>query len=146
MKNEITLLILFIIITLIYMILKLYKFRGGELFENKPVNLRIAPSVVDGVGVFTLKPFDVGDIIVRDIFIGKSPETLGSDMFKGDKFMSKINHCVSRDNTEITKDGDEYHLIATKSIQPGSELTSNYDKTNNEFNFIASSNPDFNKC
>jgi hypothetical protein len=141
MISTLVLLVLFIIVLVLFIISKKYT---PESYKHE--SLIISKSEVNGMGVFTTQDINNGDVIIRNMFSGHNPNSLGEDMFKMEKFMSMFNHCSTSDNATIVKDGNEYHLIATKLILSGTEITADYDRINGIFDFVKPSEPGFLKC
>jgi hypothetical protein len=141
MISTIVLLVLFIIVIVLFIISKKYT---PENYKHE--SLIISKSEVNGMGVFTTHDINNGDVIIRNMFNGHNPYSLGEGIFKMERFMSMFNHCSTSDNATMVKDGNEYHLIATKLIHAGTEITANYDKVGSIFDFVKPSEPEFRKC
>jgi SET domain-containing protein len=83
----------------------------------------IKPSRIHGVGVFTVRSFAPNDFIFTAIDENKKITDLGS----------KINHSW-QPNTHLLFVNNEWNIYASGMIEPGEELTANYNK--NKPNFI----------
>jgi hypothetical protein len=137
---------LFVLLPILFLLLLFIISLKYSTEKYKHESLIISKSEVNGRGVFTTEDINDGDVIIRNMFDGNDPISLGEQMFKMNKFMAMFNHCEISDNATITKDGDEYHLIATKPISKGTEITANYDKVSSIYSFVKPAEDDFNKC
>ena len=134
-----------IILVIIVIVLCLY------LSNNK---VYISSSKINGQGLFARHNFRKGDIILGNIFPHKDSNELLYDPIDDDKFYRylskegvKINHCSKSDNAYVyTDDYKIYQLIATKDISENTEITVNYDTTNQTYPFIDNSKEEYKKC
>lgn len=124
----------------------------NEKYVAKKHDLTIGNSAIQGNGLFTKKYIANGEIIIADIFRGNCPYNLiknGNNTIKNDYFkpyLSHINHCTTKDNSTISYKNGKYNLIAIKDIVPGDEITSNYDKVNNQHKFIDTAKSGYVNC
>jgi hypothetical protein len=104
----------------------------------------IQPSPIHGKGLFAKQTFQVGDIILDDLFPHKHPQRKLTDyvpdfenvIVHEGKF---INHCSKKDNSDvISHDKKKFILVAKRFIPKGKEITANYDIVSRKFPFIAS--------
>jgi hypothetical protein len=113
----------------------------------------ISKSKVQGEGLFANKNFKKNEIIIDDLFPYNKNRKVLKEMDKNtfDDYIIKegryINHCETKANADVISDDNIYlQLIATKDIQKGQEIISNYDTIHQKFPFIAKSKPHFRKC
>ena len=123
-------------------------------WATKKRNPYISKSSINGLGLFAGKSYKKGDVIIKNIFPNKTDNKILFNIIRQndfEKYIIKegkyINHCSVQYNSDITtKDRKIYKLIAIKDIHKGEEITSNYDKVNMSYPFIAKSREDFNVC
>jgi signal peptidase I len=114
--------------------------------------LQIKPSSIHGDGVFAIKMYNPGDVILDDIFPDTPPDFDAYKMTRKqfDKYMSlhgkKINHCGSSFNSDLIDRDKKYKLVATNKIKKGEEITANYNRVNKNYPFIAAADESFASC
>ena len=86
------------------------------------VSIRVKPSHIDGVGVFS--DFD----IPKNINIGRAVAKNNVSWPYVTQFGSKINHSFTP-NTHLVEYHDEYYLVSSQFIPAGTEITANYNAT-----------------
>ena len=114
----------------------------------------IGSSPIQGEGLFSNSHFKKGDVILDNLFPGKPNHVVLYSTISSREFSnyislegSKINHCSRHDNsTVVTNDKKLYKLMATKDINPGDEITSNYDKIHKMYPFIDGSKVYYSTC
>jgi SET domain-containing protein len=120
----------------------------------KKDDIYISKSGVNGLGLFAGRDYKKGSVIIKNLFPHKSEDKILYNIIpKKDfkKYILKegkyINHCSIQYNSDVTtNDKKIYKLIAIKDIYKGEEITSNYDKVNMSYPFIAKSDKYFNVC
>lgn len=87
----------------------------------------IAPSKIQGVGLFAGRNFSKGDIICL-VF-----DLMQYDKRDPNSFITregrKVNHQLKSNSITATKDGTQWYLVAERPIRRGEEITANYHNT-----------------
>jgi hypothetical protein len=138
---------IFKIILFIFLLIIIYEYL-------LPKNTYVKKSKINGTGLFAAKNFEVGDIILENVFPNKPKNKslfnpIKKNMF--DKYISyegtQVNHCTYYHNSDLhSEDFKLFQLIATQKIKKGSEITANYDKINQKMPFIAKSQKHYQSC
>lgn len=123
-------------------------------FNFRKKDIYISPSKINGLGLFAGKNYKKGSVIISDLFPYREKNKILFNIIPKvdfNKYIVKegkyINHCTVKYNSDVTtKDNKLYKLVAIKDIKKGDEITSNYDKVNMSYPFIAKSKKDYNVC
>lgn len=115
-------------------------------------DLEIKPSGINGDGLFAIKSYNKGDVILDDIFphAPRGFDTRKIDEKKFNKYISlegtKINHCKTKFNSDLILQDMKHRLVALTAIDKGAEVTANYNRVNQKFPFISVADADFQSC
>lgn len=119
-----------------------------------PKKTFVKKSKINGTGLFAAKNFEVGDVILENVFPNKPSDMYLFNPIKKinfDKYISyegtQVNHCSYYYNSDLhSEDFKLFQLIATQKIKKGTEITANYDKINQKMPFIAKSQKHYKSC
>jgi len=135
-----------LLVVLAYIIIR--KMKKKETYSD----LEIKPSGINGDGLFAIKSYNKGDVILDDIF-QRAPrgfDTRNMNKKKFSKYISlegtKINHCETKFNADLILQDMKHRVVALTAINKGDEVTANYNRVNQKFPFISGANTDFEAC
>ena len=135
-----------LLVVLAYIIIR--KMKKKETYSD----LEIKPSGIQGDGLFAIKSYNKGDVILDDIF-PRAPSDFDTRKITAKKFSkyislegTKINHCASKFNADLILHEKKHRVVALDKINKGDEVTANYNRVNQKFPFISGANTDFEAC
>lgn len=144
------LLVVLKLLGLVYIIIG--KIKKKESYAASRGGVEIKQSGIHGDGLFAIKNYKKGDIILDDIF-PNAPSDVDMSKITKKKFIkyislegAKVNHCGSKFNSDVILKDKKHGLVALKKINKGDEITADYNRVNKNFPFIGGADADFSDC